>query len=68
MINNNAKNKTKKSQIKTQPSMFSNDYQVDDSKHNKNISKYDTTYKNNIENTSNSELLLECKDPNAPTC
>lgn len=48
--------------------MFSNDYQVDDSKHNKNISKYDTTYKNNTENTNNSELLLECKDPNAPTC
>lgn len=48
--------------------MFSNDYQVDDSKHGKNISKYDTTYKNNSDNNNNFELLLECKDPNAPNC
>lgn len=50
--------------------MFSTDYQVDDSKHNKNISKYDTTYKNDKhdEKNNHSELLLECVDPLAPNC
>jgi len=66
MNNNNSKSKRDKNKS-NQPSMFSNDYQVDDSKHGKNISKYDTTYKNNSD-SNNFELLLECKDPNAPNC
>jgi len=66
----NIRNNNRNSKNTSKPSMFSTEYQVDDSKHGNNISKYDTTYKNDrLEDYKvDNEINLECVDPNAPNC